>query len=312
MKERSTADDAGARAHAELVQRVGALQLHARRLASGVLAGLHRSVHRGGSAEFAEYKEYAPGDDPRTIDWKSVARTDRWFVKRYEETTNRRTVLMLDASASMGFTRGGRPSKLETARLLLAALSALLLGQGDAVGLAVLRDGDEAESVPPRARGGHLEAVLAGLARAEPRGRTLLSGSLDVASAHLPRRSLVVLASDLVDDAVTGGGALRRLRAGGHEIIVFQVLDTDELAFPFIGTLRFRDPETGDEVTTEAASVAPGYRRELEAFLAAWDREVAGAGGDVVSVTNADDLGTVLLRFLSRRRHLARRLVAAG
>ena len=126
-------------AQADLAQRISALQLAARRLAAGVLTGLHRSVHRGGSAEFAEYKEYAPGDDPRTIDWKSVARTDRWFVKRYEETTNRRSFLLLDASASMAFCRGGRGSKLEIARVMLGALGSLLLRQGDAVGVGILR-----------------------------------------------------------------------------------------------------------------------------------------------------------------------------
>lgn len=299
-------------AQADVAQQISALQLVARRLAAGVIAGLHRSVHRGGSAEFAEYKEYASGDDPRTIDWKSVARTDRYFVKRFEETTNRRSFLVLDASASMAFARGGRASKMETARIFLGALGALLLRQGDAVGLTVLRGAGVASWVRPRARGAHLEALLATLVAAEPSGGTDIAAGLDAVAAGMPRRSLVVLVSDLVDEPASGGAALRRLFARGHEVVVFQVLDQDEVAFPFIGSLRFRDPETGVELTTEAAAAAEGYRSELATFLERWDREAASGAADLVRFTNADDSAQVLLRFLARRKALARRILASA
>lgn len=297
---------------ADLAQQVAGLKLAARRLSSGVLAGLHRSVHRGGSAEFAEYAEYAPGDDPRTIDWKTVARSDRWFVKRFEETTNRRSFLLLDGSASMGFARGGRPRKLEVAKVLLGGLATMLLRQGDAAGASVLRDGDDLLPIPPRARRSHLDALLSRLGRAEARGETDLAAALDDVSPRIARRSLVVLASDLVDEPESFGAALRRLHARQHDVVVLHVLDEDELAFPYVGTLRFRDPETREVVTSDARVVAEGFHRELEAWLAACERAVVGAGGEYLRLTNSDDLIRVLLRFLARRQVLGRRLAASA
>jgi uncharacterized protein (DUF58 family) len=297
---------------AELAQQVAGLKFASRRLAAGLLAGLHRSVHRGGSAEFAEYAEYAAGDEPRTIDWKAVARTDRYFVKRFEETTNRRSFLLLDGSASMGFSRGARPSKLETGKVLLGGLATLLLRQGDAAGASVLRDGDDVLPIPPRARRSHLEAVLERLARAQARGRTDLARALDEVSPRIRRRSLVVLVSDLVDEAAGFGAALRRLRARDHDVVVIQVLDEDELKFPFVGTLRFRDPETEAVVTSDARVVAEGYRRELAAFLDESERAVVGAGAEHLRLVNSEDLVSAVLRFLARRQSLGRRLAATG
>jgi uncharacterized protein (DUF58 family) len=296
---------------AEIAQQVAGLQLAARRLVSGVLVGLHRSVHRGGSAEFAEYAEYAPGDDPRTIDWKSVAKTDRWFVKRYEDTTNRRCYLLLDGSASMALARGGRASKADVARLLLAALAALLLRQGDAVAATVLRAGREVRPVPARGRSGHLQAVLERLVEVRPRGRTDLAAALDELGSRIPRRSLVALASDLVDDPARAGAALRRLAARGHEIVLLQVLDDDEVDFPFLGTFRFRDPETGAEVAADARVVADGYRRELAAFVGAWESEAAAARAELLRVRTGEDPARPLLSFLVRRRGLTRRATVA-
>jgi uncharacterized protein (DUF58 family) len=300
------------RGQAALSESVAGLQFSARRLASGVIAGLHRSVHRGGSAEFAEYKEYAPGDDPRTIDWKTVARTGRYFVKRYEETTNRRSMLLLDGSASMKFARGGRSSKLDVARVLLAGLATLLLRQGDSTGCSVLRDGEETLPIPPKARRGHLEALLTRFARAEGRGVTDLATALDGVSSRIPSRSLVLLASDLIDDPERIGSALRRLAARGHDVVVLQIMEEDELRFPFLGTLRFKDPETGQSVTADSKVVAEGYQRELKGFLDGCEAAVVGAGAELLRVGNGEDLTSVLLRFLSRRKSLGRRLLAAG
>ena len=299
---------------AALAERVLALQLSARRVAAGVLAGLHRSVFRGGSAEFAEYKEYAPGDDSRTIDWRLVGRTDRWYVKRFEEATNRRCWLLLDSSASMAFSRGGRESKLEIARLALAGLSALLLGQGDAVGIATLSDDPKSQRglVPPRGQASHGNAILARLIEASPRGKLSLPESLDALGPVLGRRSLIVIASDLIDDVDLVAAALRRLDARGHEIVVLHVLEPDEIDFPFEGMFRFRDPETGAEVTADAASVRESYRRESAAFLASCERAVASARADLVRLSTDADVAQVLLRFLARRRALARRSAATS
>jgi uncharacterized protein (DUF58 family) len=295
------------RQHEALAERIEALQLEARRLAAGVISGLHASPFRGGSAEFAEYKEYAPGDDPRTIDWKSVARSDRWFVKRFEETTNRRCFLVLDASASMAFTRGGRPRKIDRARVLLAALSTLLLGQGDAVGAAVLAGSAPLRSLPARSRSTHGPAVLTLLAQAEPGDPLTLAAALDRESAGIPPRSLVVVASDMIDDPEAVAAALRRLAARGHETLILHVLDDEELGFGFVGQIRFRDPETGQEVLADAAAVAEGYRAQVREFLAQCERAATSARGELLRVTTGEDPAPVLLRFLARRRAMSRR-----
>jgi uncharacterized protein (DUF58 family) len=299
---------AGLRAsHDALAERIATLQLVSSRLAAGVISGLHASPFRGGSAEFAEYKEYAPGDEPRTIDWKSVARSDRWFVKRFEETTNRRCYLVLDASASMAFARGGRLPKIDVARTVLAALATLLLGQGDAVGAAVLGGRTDRRHAPPRARQSHREAILATLAAAEPGDTLGLPEALDREAAGIPSRSLVVIASDFVDDVDALAASLRRLAARGHETLLLHVLDDDEVGFGFAGQIRFRDPETGQEVLADTAAIAEGYRRVVAEFLAACERAATSARGELLRVMTGADPAPLLLRFLARRRALARR-----
>lgn len=298
--------------HDELAERVALLQMQAQRLAGGVISGLHASPFRGGSAEFAEYKEYAAGDDPRTIDWKSVARSDRWFVKRFEETTNRRCFLLLDASASMAFARGGRQRKIDAARVTLGALSTLLIGQGDAVGAAILGGSAPLRNLPARARSSQREAVLSLLAGAEPGAPLTLAAALDRESAGIPRRSLVVIATDMVDEPEPLAAALRRLAARGHETLILHVLDDDELDFGFVGQIRFRDPETGQEVLADAAAVAEGYRDQVRLFLAACEKAASSARGDLVRLRTGEDPAPILLRFLARRRALARRGATSG
>lgn len=299
-------------AHDALAERVAQLQMQAQRLAAGVISGLHASPFRGGSAEFAEYKEYAPGDDPRTIDWKSVARSDRWFVKRFEETTNRRCFLLLDASASMAFARGGRPPKIDAARVTLAALSTLLLGQGDAVGAVILGGSAPVRSLPARSRSTQREAVLSLLAGAEPGGPLALADALDRDAAGIPARSLVIIASDMVDDAEAVSAALRRLAARGHETLLLHVLDDDEVDFDFAGQIRFRDPETGQEVLADATAVAESYRNQVRLFMAACERAARSARGELVPLRTGEDAAPVLLRFLARRRAEARRGASGG
>lgn len=298
--------------HEAIAERVAALQVVANRLATGVLSGLHASPFRGGSAEFAEYKEYSPGDDPRTIDWKSVARSDRWFVKRFEETTNRRAFVVLDASASMAFARSGRAQKIDVAAGVLAALATLFLRQGDAVSAHVVGGATTLRPVPPKSRGSQAEAVMALFAQAEPAGKGDLSRGLDDASAEMPPRSLVVVATDLVDDLDRLAGAWRRLFARGHEVVVVQVLDDDEIDFKFAGTLRFRDPEAPrTEVTAEVGAIAESYRKEVAAFLATCEQEATRARAELLRVRTGEDPVPILLRFIARRRAVVRRTAAA-
>ncbi|MEM7244491.1 MAG: DUF58 domain-containing protein [Acidobacteriota bacterium] len=295
-----------------LHQELSALPLSARRLAAGLLSGLHRSVQRGGSAEFAEHVEYAAGDDPRNLDWRASARRDRLLIRRFEETTHRRAQLLLDASASMAFQRRDRPSKLDLARTVLGALATLLLRQGDAVGVSVLRRDEASDHVPSKSRGAHLAALLARLDKVTPRGKTDLGRALDTVGARLPRRSLILLASDLIDDGDRLGAALRRLHARGHDLVVVQVLEEDELRFPFVGSRRFRDPETGEVVTSDATAVAEHYREELQRFLTDCDATCATARAERVLLSTGEDPGPALVSWLAQRQALARRLVAAA
>jgi len=245
-----------------VIARLGTMELKARTVVEGFLSGLHRSPYKGFSVEFAEYRQYLPGDDLSTLDWKVYARTDRHYIKKYEEETNLECHLLLDVSASMAY-RGGAPmSKLEYGSVLAASLAFLMNRQRDATGLIAF-DERIAFRLPASARPGHLHALLLGLEHLKPGTRSDVGRPLHQLAEALVKRSLVVLISDLLDDPEPIIKGLRHLRFRGTDVVVFQVLDPHELTFPFQGASRFRDVESNAEVTADAASVRAAYLREL-------------------------------------------------
>ncbi|MFN2444636.1 MAG: DUF58 domain-containing protein [Vicinamibacterales bacterium] len=283
-----------------VVARLGTIDLKARTIVQGFLTGLHRSPFKGFSVEFAEYRQYIPGDDLATIDWKVYARTDRHFVKKYEAETNLECHILLDVSGSMGY-RSGRISKLEYGSYLAAALSYLMTQQRDAVGLLTF-DERIVTMLPTSSRPGHLTAILVNLERATVGTRTDVSKPLrDVAHA-LHRPGLVVLISDLLDDPVSVVRGLKHFRHRGTDVIVFHVLDPAELNFPFERAARFRDIETAEEVLAVPTAVREEYLKAIGDLVERYRRELGAAGIDYCLLDTSTPLETGLLSYLMTRR----------
>lgn len=283
-----------------VLARLGSMELKARTVVEGFLSGLHRSPFKGFSVEFAEYRQYLPGDELSTVDWKVFARSDRHYVKKYEEETNLDCHVLLDVSASMGY-RGAAPmSKLEYGSVLAASLAYLMHRQRDATGLIAF-DNRITFRLPAGARRGHLHALLLALERMQAGGRSDMSRPLRQVADALVKRSLVVVISDLLDDPEPAVRALRHVKCRGTDVIVFQVLDPDELTFPFRGSATFRDVESAEAVLADPSSVRSAYLRELEGITRRLDRELRGLGIDYVQLDTSSPLDFALLAYLSAR-----------
>ncbi len=283
-----------------VIARLGTMELKARTVVEGFLSGLHRSPYKGFSVEFAEYRQYLPGDDRSTIDWKVYARSDRHYVKKYEEETNLECHLLLDISASMAY-RGAAPmSKLEYGSVLAASLAFLMHRQRDATGLIAF-DERIAFRLPAGARPGHLHSLLLALERLQPGTRSNVGRPLHQLAEALVKRSLVVLISDLLDDPDPVIKGLRHLKFRGTDVVVFQLLDPNELTFPFRGASRFKDLESAAEVTADPESLRGSYLRELASLTLRYDRELRGSGIDYVQLDTSQPLDFALLAYLSAR-----------
>jgi uncharacterized protein (DUF58 family) len=283
-----------------VIARLATMELKARTVVEGFLSGLHRSPYRGFSVEFAEYRQYLPGDDLSTLDWKVYARSDRHYVKKYEEDTNVDCHLLLDVSGSMAY-RGGAPmSKMEYGAVLAASLAFLMNRQRDATGLIAFDD-RIVHRVPASARPGHLHTLLLALDRLRAGRRSDVGRPLHQLAEALLKRSLVVLISDLLDEPEPIIKGLGHLKFRGSDVIVFQVLDPYELTFPFAGPARFKDLESSEEVTTEPASARTAYLRELAGLTLKYDRALRGAGIDYVQVDSSQPLDFALLAYLATR-----------
>ncbi|MBF5041886.1 DUF58 domain-containing protein [Aggregicoccus sp. 17bor-14] len=284
---------------AQTLSRLQGVKLRARAVVDGVLSGLHKSPHQGQSVEFAEHKEYAPGDELRHMDWKAYGKFDKYYVKRFEHETNLRGLLVVDASASMGY-KSGELSKLEVATTLAGALSYLLVRQQDAAGLAVMTAG-KLQDVPPRASAGHLNMLLESLERVKPEGTTDLFGAADHLAEVLPRRSLVVVFSDLLDDRQDALKRILSLRQRKNDVAVFHLVDPAELTFPFDDPMLFLDMEGDRRVEVNAREIRQSYLEEFGAFLEGVKTACAEANVDYERVRTDERLDEVLLRFLARR-----------
>jgi uncharacterized protein (DUF58 family) len=284
---------------------LGGLEFVARQVVEGFIAGLHRSPHRGFSVEFAEHRMYQPGDDLRYIDWRMFGRSDRYYIKQFEEETNLRAYLLLDVSASMAWTsaEGSLPPKLWYAKQLAASLSLMLVRQGDAVGLLTF-DTAMRTHVAPRGGRRHWHELLRTLGPVSASGRTDPGSALRDLAGRLRRRGLVVLISDLLVDPDATRLALRFLRHRGHEVIIFHLLDPGERELPAVGDVRFIDPETDEELPASAADVRREYREAVEHALAEWRRELAPQGIDYVLVGTDQPMTHALRAYLHKRERL--------
>lgn len=300
----ATAAAAGTRGFLDpqVLARLGSLELKARVIVEGFLQGLHRSPFRGLSVEFAEYRPYLPGDDPRSVDWRLYGRTDRIYVKKFEQETNLPCHLLVDVSGSMDYGSAG-VTKLEYAVYLCAALAWLLTMQRDAVGLHAF-DSEIVAEVPPATRPGQVRHLLATLDRLRPGRQSDLATPLNRLAARIVRRGLVVLVSDLLDDPPAVLEALRHLRFRGMEVVVFHVIDPAERTFPFDGPVRLRDVETGREVLTVPRAVREEYLKRFEAARAAYEDGACRHGVDYFRLDTATPLEFALLDYFAARRRV--------
>jgi uncharacterized protein (DUF58 family) len=283
-----------------VLARLGTMELRARTVVEGFLTGLHRSPFRGFSVEFAEYRPYIHGDDLSTLDWKIFARSDRHYVRKYEEDTNLECLLLLDISASMAY-RGGAPlSKLDYASVLAASLAFLMSRQRDAAGLITFDD-RIVSRLAPSSRPSHLHALLHALERVPPGRTSDLVRPLEQLAQALTRRGLIVVLSDLLHDPDPVIAGLRRVVARGSDAIVFQVLDPHEITFPFTRAARFRDVETDAAVVARPREVREDYLAALDGLRQRYRKGLAQAGIDFVPLDSSEPLDFALLRYLSAR-----------
>lgn len=306
----TTKNRAGSGARLDLLDpaalsKLGGVEFVARQVVEGFLMGLHRSPHRGFSAEFAELRAYQAGDDLRYIDWRMYGRSDRFYVKQFEEETNLRAYLLLDVSESMGWSSdpGTLPDKLWYAKQLAASLALVLLRQGDAVGMTAFHNEVVARVAPRGGRRQWNELVhsLDGLSAV---GSTSAEGALRDVAIRLRRRGLVVLLSDMLVAREETLTALKYLRHHGHEVLVFHIIDPGERELPAASEARFFDPESGRELLVSVADVRNEYREAVDEALQEWRRELKPQGIDYEVVESDRPLGIALRAYLRKRGRL--------
>ncbi|MBN1553325.1 MAG: DUF58 domain-containing protein [Phycisphaerae bacterium] len=293
----------------DVIQQIKRLDLKARFIVEGFLAGLHRSPFHGFSVEFSEHRKYTPGDDLRRIDWGVYGKTDRYYIKKFEAETNVETYLLVDASGSMGYAAGGRMSKMDYAICMAAALGYMMISQLDPVGLFVF-DEKVRSFLPPRSKRAHLTNILSTLARTQPAGPTRLGACLHEIAARIPKRSLVILLSDLLDEESDSqedsqeavNQALHHFHHGGHDLIVFQVLDHSEIELDFQGQVRFEDPETRQELQVDPEAMRAVYRQQVREFIETYRQQCQSIRADFVTIDNAMTFDKALLEFLLQRQ----------
>jgi uncharacterized protein (DUF58 family) len=283
----------------ETLSSIHGLELHARRVVEGYLAGLHKSPYHGFAVEFAQHREYVPGDDVKHIDWKVFGRTERYYLKQYEQDTNFVCWLLVDVSESMGYG-SGRLSKHAHAALAAAALAYLVVQQADAIGLATF-DAGVRQFLRPASQMTHFREVTRRLVQPPGVEKTGLGRTLHELAERISRRGLVFLFSDLFDEVPDLLAGLRHLRFDGHEVVVFHVLDAAELDFPFTDATLFRGLEQAGELLTDPRGLRAGYLQELNAFLDAVKSGCRAQEVDYVLLRTDADLGAVLSRYLAHR-----------
>lgn len=289
----------------QVLARTSNLALLARNVVEGTLTGMHRSPHRGSSVEFAEHKQYVPGDEIKHIDWKAYGKSGKYYVKQFEEETNTRVFLTLDASGSMGYSGEKRVSKITYAKILAASIAYLVLGQNDAVALLA---GSSAEAfLPPRSASSHLPVVCDALESLQPSGDVVFAEMLEHVAEKARRRSIIVAISDFLEEPEPIGASLRRLCGRGHEVIVFQIMDSDEIDFPFKDPATFIDMEGRQlQVLADPRAIREEYVETMAAHLDELMGICTGAGIDYARLQTDTPLDVALARFLGWRSYRAR------
>jgi uncharacterized protein (DUF58 family) len=285
----------------DVIRQVARLDLRARFIVEGFLAGLHASPFQGFSVEFSEHRRYAPGDDLKDLDWNVYAKTDRYYVKKFQAETNVTGYLVMDLSASMAYTYRQELTKLDYAVSLAAALGYMMIHQQDPVGLVTFDTAIRA-ALPPRSKRTQLASILSLLSSITPSGQTDVAASLHQLASMIRNRSLVMLFSDLLGEPEPVIDALHRLRHRGHEVILFHILDEAEVHFPFDGLVEFTDPESAEKMTLDARGMRGDYLQAVEQFREKLRQECFRARIDYVPMDTSVGFDKALMEYLLQRQ----------
>ena len=284
----------------EVIRTIKRLDLRAKFIIKGFMHGLHASPLHGFSVEFSEHRKYTQGDDPKDIDWLVYAKTEKYYVKKFEAETNLTGYLAVDTSRSMGYTYRQEMTKFEYSICLAAALAYLMIHQQDPVGLVTF-DEKIKQSLKPKSRRSQLSAILSMLSNLAPDGQTNIAASLMQLAAMLKRQSMVMVFSDLLGDSDEILKALHRLRHSGHDVILFHVLDEAETKFPFHGRVELLDPESGDKIPLNAEAMKRDYLASLEEFRGRFRRECSKSRVDYVELDTSVQFDRALIEYLTHR-----------
>ncbi len=288
----------------DTVSKLKGMELKARMVVEGFIAGMHKSPYHGFSVEFAEHRQYMPGDSIRDIDWKVYAKSDRYYIKQYEEETNLKAYLLLDCSGSMGYTSDKkRQTKFDYALTLSASLSYLMLKQRDAVGLVTFADKIN-QYIPPRSASGHMHQLLKHFSDLETDSTTDISIPLHDMAERIKRRGLVVLVSDLFDDPEKIVSGVKHFRHRNHEVIVFHIVDPRERDFAFGGEAIFQDMETGEKITTLPWQIKKDYQKQFDTVTNQISAECRQARADYHLIDTSTPFDKALYAFLAKREQL--------
>jgi len=286
----------------EVISKLSGMEMKARLVVEGFIAGLHRSPYHGFSVEFAEHRQYMPGDSLRNIDWKVYGKTDRYFVKEFEEETNLKAYLLLDISGSMGYSSNGM-NKLEYSSYLCAALSYLMLKQRDSVGLVIF-DQRIKKYIPPKSTLSHLHNLLRELDKLSPSEPTNISSTLHQMAERIKRRGLIILLSDLFDQPGEIISGLKHFRHKKHEVIVFHILDPKERSFAFEDEAVFKDLETNEEIMTSPWQIRKEYQERLKELLNRYTLECRESMIDYILLDTSVPFDRALFSYLNKRQRL--------
>jgi uncharacterized protein (DUF58 family) len=285
----------------DVIRQVARLDLRARFIVEGFLSGLHASPFQGFSVEFSEHRKYVPGDDLKDLDWTVFAKTEKYYVKKFQAETNVTGFLVMDLSASMGYTYRQELTKFDYGICLAAALAYMMIHQQDPVGLVTFDTAIRA-SLPPRSKRTQLGTMLSVLANLRPTGQTDVAACLHQLAAMIRSKSLVMLFSDLLTDPEPVMQSIHHLRHRGNEVILFHILDEAEVNFPFEGLIEFEDVEAPDKLTIDARGMRPDYLSAIQEFREQYRKECAAAGIDYVPMDTSVGFDKALMEYLIQRQ----------
>ncbi len=285
------------------ISQLSNMELRARLIVEGFLIGMHRSPYHGFSVEFAEHRQYFPGDDISNIDWKVYGRSDRLYIKQYEEETNLKAYILIDASKSMGFKRDGSVSKLEYAAYLAAGLTYLMMKQQDATGLAIY-DESVRRFYEPHLTYSYMKLLLTELSNLQPNAKTSTANALSSLAERIKRRGLIIVISDFLDDTKSVITALKHFRHRKNEVIAFQVLDDSELNLDFPADTVFTDLETGERMPTQVSAVRSAYKKAVNAFVRDLKSRCFENDIDYALLSTSTPFDKALTAYLTRRKKM--------